>query len=123
MLGEVLGWEYGDAELFKKHFLTVASYNLQHPSQFAEEAIRGLATSLHEHLAGRKSVAEIRAVNARAYEGAKRVRKPQSERRIAPRTWPMTIADVYTPEQPQGAADRVQAWAQSIDASLSVAES
>jgi hypothetical protein len=30
------------------------------------------------------------------------------------RRWPMTIADVYLSGQPQGAAERVKAWAAGI---------
>jgi len=118
MLGEIIAWEYSDPELLKKHFLTVASYNLQHPSQFTEEAIQGLQTSLRNYLEGKEGVAEIREKNFRAHEGANRVRKPESERVIAPRAWSMTIADVYVPDHPQGAAGRVQAWAETIDKSL-----
>jgi hypothetical protein len=42
------------------------------------------------------------------------VLKPESERRPALRRWSMTIADVYIPDQPQGAAARVRAWAAAI---------
>lgn len=118
MLAEILGWEYSDPELQKKHFLTVASYNLQHQSQFTDEAIHGLKLSLANYLAGAESVAEIRHRNARANAGSKRVRKPESQRVIVPRRWPMTIADVYLPDQEAGAADRVQSWAESIRATL-----
>ncbi len=38
MLGAILAWEYHDPELMAEHFLTVASYNLQHPAQFTGAA-------------------------------------------------------------------------------------
>jgi hypothetical protein len=115
MLGEIITWEYADPELLKKHFLTVASYNLQHPSQFTDEAIQGLKISLSNYLSGKEGISEIRQRNTLASEGSKRVRKPEPERVIVPRKWPVTIADVYLPDQPQGVADRVQAWAESIN--------
>jgi hypothetical protein len=34
MLGAIIAWEYHDPALLAEHFLTVASYNLQHPAQF-----------------------------------------------------------------------------------------
>jgi hypothetical protein len=42
------------------------------------------------------------------------VLKPEAERRPVLRQWSLTIADVYLPDQPQGAAERVKAWAASI---------
>lgn len=33
---EVLTWKADDPELFAAHFKTVASYNMQHPSQFTD---------------------------------------------------------------------------------------
>jgi hypothetical protein len=114
MLGEIIGWEYADPELLKKHFLTVASYNLQHPSQFTDEAIQGLKTSLGNYLSGKEGVREIRAKNSIAYDGAKRVRKPEPERIIVSRSWPMTISDVYMSHDSHGAAHRAQVWAESV---------
>ncbi len=37
--GAVIAWEFQNPELFAEHFLTVSSYNLQHPAQFTEEAL------------------------------------------------------------------------------------
>jgi hypothetical protein len=42
------------------------------------------------------------------------VLKPEAERQPVLRQWTMTIADVYLPDQPQGAAERVRAWAAVI---------
>jgi len=53
------------------------------------------------------------------YAGGAKVLLPEAERKPALRRWPMTIADVYLPDQPQGAAARVRAWAASIRAELS----
>ena len=38
-LGLLIAWEHGDDELRREHFLTVTSYNLEHPAQFTDEAI------------------------------------------------------------------------------------
>ncbi len=40
--------------------------------------------------------------------------KPEAERKPVLRRWSVTIADVYLPDQLQGAAARVQAWAAAI---------
>jgi len=42
------------------------------------------------------------------------VLKPEHERQPMLRQWAMTIAEVYLPDQPQGAAERVRAWAAVI---------
>jgi hypothetical protein len=113
-LGMLLAWESQDPELGAAHFLTVASYNLQHPAQFTDEALAGLRVSFVEHLDTGVAVTELRRRAARAYEGNTRVLKAESERRLVLRSWTMTIADVFLPDRPEGAAGRVRAWASSI---------
>ena len=114
MLGALLAWEYDDPELLAEHFLTVASYNLQHPAQFTDAALDGLRAAFIEHLDRGMGVAEIRRRVGKVAAGATRVLKPQAERRPVLREWPITIADVYLPDQPQGAAERVRGWAAAI---------
>lgn len=114
MLGALLAWEYGDPELRAEHFLTVACYNLQHPAQFTDAALDGLRAAFIEHLDRGMAVAEIRRRVGKVAGGTARVLKPESERRPVLREWPITIADVYLPDRPQGAAERVRAWAAAI---------
>lgn len=111
-------WEFQDPELMAEHFLTVASYNLQHPAQFTDEAISGLRVAFIDRLDKGTPVGDLRRRAGRAYQGARRVLRPEAERRPTLRAWPMTIADVYLPDQPAGAAARVRAWAASIRAAL-----
>lgn len=113
-LGLLIAWEFNDPELAAKHFLTVASYNLQHPAMFTDESIAGLRTAYIEHLDQGLAVTEIRKRNSKAYDGKARVLRPEGERRPVLRTWSMTIADVYTPDRPEGAAQRVADWANAI---------
>lgn len=113
-LGVIIAWEWQDPDLMAQHFLTVASYNLQHHAQFTEGALAGLQQQFIEHLDNGVPVAEIRRRVSNLAEGNINVRKPEAERRPTLRQWSMTIADVYIPEQPTGAADRVKAWAASI---------
>ena len=110
-LGALLAWESDDAELQAEHFLTVAAYNLQHPAQFTDEALTGLRAALVDRLDQGVAVQELRGRAARRFGGEKRVLKPASERHPILRRWSMTIAAVYTPEHPAGAANRVRAWA------------
>jgi hypothetical protein len=112
--GAVLAWEAHDAELLAEHFLTVASYNLQHPAQFTDYALANLREGLTAHLDHGTSVAELRRRAGRAFEGKRRVLKDEAERTPSLRPWTMTVADVYIPSEPSGAADRVRAWAASI---------
>ena len=96
----------------------VASYNLQHPAQFTAAAIAGLRELFIAHLHQGIAVAEVRRRAAQSTAGSVSVLKPEAERRPMLRHWPMTIADVYIPGQPEGAAERVKAWAASIRAEL-----
>jgi uncharacterized protein DUF5946 len=114
MLGGIIAWEYQDSELMAEHFLTVASYNLQHPAQFTDAAVAGLRALFIERLDHGLAIAEIRRRVGAAAAGAARVRKPESARQPVLRQWAMTIADVYLPDQPAGAAERVRAWAAAI---------
>lgn len=113
-LGGILAWEAQDPELLAEHFLTVASYNLQHPAQFRDEVIAGLRVALIDRLDSGIAVEELRCRAARAYEGSTRVLKKESERRPVLRSWNTTISDVYLPDRPECAAARVRAWAASI---------
>jgi hypothetical protein len=113
-LGTILAWEYSDPDLQAEHFLTVASYSLQHPARFAAAAITGLRAALCDHLDHGLPVARILARTRAAYDGPQRVTKPAAERQPMLREWPMTVADVYANANPQGAAERVRAWAVSI---------
>ena len=114
MLGQLLAWEVDDAELRAEHFLTVASYNLQHPAQFTDDAIAGLRQSYIDYLDLGISISEVRRRASAAVDGAKRVRRDEASIRPVLRTWPMTIADVYGAGDPSGAAERVRAWARVI---------
>lgn len=114
MLGAIIAWEWQDPELMAQHFLTVASYNLQHPASFTDEALSGLREQYVEHLDSGLPVAKIRRRVSQLAEGSTKVRKPEAERQPKLRHWPMTIADVYIPDQPMGAAERVKAWAASL---------
>lgn len=118
MLAEVIGWEWGYPELSAKHFLTVATYNLQHPAQFANDAIEGLRAAFIQHLDHGLPVELIRLMAARQYAGNRRVKKPEADRRPTLRRWSTTIADIYREGRP-GAADRVVAWAQSVRREIS----
>jgi hypothetical protein len=110
----LLAWEVDDDALRAQHFLTVASFNLQHPAAFTDEARAGLEQAFAGYLDGRLTIADIR----RRASGAARVHRPADEVRPRRRDWPMTIDAVAAPEQPTGAAQRVLAWAESIRRSL-----
>jgi len=107
-------WEFQDPELYAEHFLTVACYNLQHPAQFTDGALAWLRSALIERLDSGTPVTELRRRASRAYEGPKRVLKRESERETMLRAWSMTIAEVYLPNRPEGAAERVRAWAATV---------
>ena len=117
-LGAILAWEWQDPELQAVHFLTVAAYNLQHPAQFTDAALAGLRAAFIDYLDKGVTVAEIRARMSRLTEGKSRVLRPEAERRPVLRRWRMTITDVYLSGQPEGAAQRVIAWAANLRSEL-----
>lgn len=117
-LGILLAWEWDDPELQAEHFLTVACYNLQHPARFTDATLAGLRAALFERLDRGAAVAELRRRMAGGFEGPTPVLKDVSARQPVLRAWPMTLADVYLPEQLEGAAARVRAWAATIREAL-----
>jgi hypothetical protein len=72
-LGLLLAWEYEDPELQAEHFLTVASYNLQHPAQFTDEALARLCVVFIDHLDSDLAVEEIRRRVGRVFGGNRRL--------------------------------------------------
>ena len=116
-LGRLIAWEYDDDELRREHFLTVASYNLQHPAQFTDEAIAGLREAFVDYLDRGISIGEIRRRASVATAGAVRVCRDESARKPVCRSWSMTIADVYGRGQPT-AAECVRRWAAAIRRAL-----
>ncbi len=118
-LGVILAWEWQDPELFALHFVTVASYNLQHPAQFTDEALAGLRQAYVDHLDHRTPVSEIRSRASAGADGGKRVRRLPEDQRPVLRRFDLTIADVCQPEHPEGAEERVRAWAGAIRRGLS----
>lgn len=113
MLGEVIEWEYQDSDLLREHFLTVATYNLQHPSQFTDEVLETLRSSVAAYLDGSMSVDQIRAKHSQLFEGSTKVLRPVSERIMSPRSWSRTVSNVYAPGR-VGAAVRVKEWAEVV---------
>ena len=113
-LGAIGVWEFEDPELYAEHFKTVASYNFQHPAQFTDEALAGLRSVFIEHLDNGLPLTEIRKRIGKASEGKKHVLREESTRHPVQRSWKMTIANVYIPNRPEGAAQRVREWAAVI---------
>lgn len=112
--GGVLAWEADDPELLAEHFKTVASYNLQHPSQFTYRVLTELRAVFIEHLDNGLPIMEIRKRIGKVSEGKNRVLKDKSERHPVQHYWRMTISDVYIPSHPENAAKRVREWAAVI---------
>lgn len=117
-MAQVLGWEGQDPELAALHFLTVASYNLQHPAQFTEAALAGLKALYVEAVDGGWTNAQTRRRAIEMGTGQTKVLRPEAERRPVSKAWSKTIADVYVPDQPVGASGRVRAWVAAIRPAL-----
>ncbi|MDB4940269.1 MAG: hypothetical protein JWO40_694 [Candidatus Doudnabacteria bacterium] len=118
MLGVICSWEWADRDLQKEHFLIVASYNLQHPAKFVDEAIKGLQIALIDYLDHGISPEEIRRRTSRAYEGNKKVLKNDQNVTLRLRNWPVTIDNIYANGDLIDAATRVKKWGQSIKEEL-----
>jgi len=103
-----------DPELRRHHFLIVACYNVQHPAQFTDAAIDAIRSALIDALDHGVRVVDLRRRFAAQFVGTRRVLKDSAERMPVLRSWSMTIADVHLLDRPQGAADRVRAWAAAV---------
>jgi hypothetical protein len=117
-LAAILGWEYEDRDLFNEHFFTVASFNLQHPAQFTDEALSALRSTFIEAFDGTTPFETLRRRSAAMFDGKQRVLKDEADRRPGLRRWKVTIADVYNHGRPQGASGRVRKWAAAIRSEL-----
>lgn len=113
-LGLLIAWEHEDPELQAVHFLIVASYNFQHPAQFTDETLASLRSVFIAYLDDGMAIPEIRRRVGESVKGNRRVLRPEAERQPTLRKWPITLADVYLPDKPAGAAARVRAWAAAI---------
>ena len=109
----LLAWEVDDEALRELHFLTVASFNLQHPAAFIDQARAGLEEAFRGYLDGQATIADIRR-RAAGVDGAVRIRRRSDEVRPQRRRWPVTIDAVAVPGQPADAAARVRSWAEAI---------
>ena len=111
--GTVLSWEATDQELLGLHFWTVACYNLQHPAQFTDDAIKGLKEVFCEAYDKDVPISYIRKKMSRLTDGKFKVIKEQaSEPKLV--KWSMTISDIYNQKQPDRAADRVNQWRKTV---------
>lgn len=117
MFGVVLSWEAFDQDLLNLHFWTVATYNLQHPAQFTEEAIKGLREVYLEAYEKEVPISYIRKKMSRLTEGKVHVIKKVN---ITPclKSWPITIADIYHHNQHIGVSHRVLQWRKSVRSAL-----
>ena len=106
------------------HHLTVATYYLQHPAGYTNEALAHWREIVGKALNG-VPIRELRELSGRRFGGAKRVREPGS---IAPAwwptAWPIAIQDVFVPGM---AADvdtyvhRAREWGRATLAALDAA--
>jgi hypothetical protein len=103
------------------HFLAVASYNLQHPSDFTPEVLAGLRETFSDVLGGRATVADALARARKATDGSTRVLRRPGDPATRPNGWPsrwgMTVRDVCDVPVSRY-LQQVQAWAISVDAAI-----
>jgi len=110
----ILAWESNDPALWALHFVIVAAYNLQHPAKFTDEAYLQLRQVFIDYLENCIGIPEIRQRVSKSSDGQKRVEKPAAERIPILRRWNQTIDSVCGSNTPEGAAQRVKNWAESI---------
>ena len=95
------------------HHITVLCYNLQHPSNFSEEALAWMHTSLRSVMIDGMSAATLRKYAAKIPKDVK-IKRPESRSVDAKKiTWSMTVADIRT-ENPAEYTEDAKKWALSI---------
>ena len=77
-LGQVLAWEWHDPELMAEHFLTIASYNLQHPAQFTDDALASFKEVYIAYLDEGMTIEAVRRHVGKTAAGRTKVLKPTS---------------------------------------------
>jgi hypothetical protein len=116
---ELLALEFSDPRAGKVHFLTVASYELQHPQAFQldPEARAQILQALEDVVVHDRPVPHVREEMQRRFAGTVNVLTDEPEPSAADRTWSLTVADVGDPDAHAHAA-RVRAWARAVYADL-----
>ncbi|MEX0868191.1 MAG: DUF5946 family protein [Nitriliruptoraceae bacterium] len=118
--GELLALEFSDVRAGSVHFLTVASYQLQHPASFPlqPEALRDLVAALRDAVIDGRDVTSVRDAMQRRYDGSRPVAATAGDV-VAQRRWTRTVADVSPPD-PAGHVERVIRWAAAVVDDLAV---
>ena len=112
---EFLVLEFTDADYGAVHYLTVATYMLQHSSKLTKEGWLHMRWLLKEFLVENKSPAFIRKQNKDLVDSGKRKFKIASKDGrpvISKTTWTKTILDVQV-DNAQVYCDDVTVWARS----------
>jgi uncharacterized protein DUF5946 len=108
------------------HHLTVATYYLQHPAGYTRETLAHWREILARSLDGTASVRELRDLAGRRFAGSKRVREEDATAPAWwPRTWPMTVQAVFTPDTPVEVDTyvyRAREWARQARTALDAVE-
>jgi hypothetical protein len=117
-LAVLLGWEREDPDLLNLHFYIVASFYLQHPAQFTDEALTELRSTFVAAFDGSAPLATLRRTVGARFQGSKRVLKERDARQPVLREWTVTISDVVGGGRPEGASYRVRRWASALRSEL-----
>ena len=96
------------------HFQTAASFTLQHPVRFIDQAIPQLRTTFLEAMHGASSLNGLRRRMGRRFQGGKRVLRPVADRHPVTREWEFTIANVQNAGRAEGAESRVTCRATTV---------
>ncbi len=121
-LCHLLAWEVDDPALAAIHFVTVSSYNVQHPANFNAAGHAALRAALIAYLDEGASPHELRRFMSAQFEGSSRVLRPIAERKTVLRSCALTIEYAYDGGNPAGAATRVREWAAAIRRELDAEE-
>ncbi|OZB92322.1 DUF5946 family protein [Paenibacillus sp. XY044] len=93
ILNEFLALEFSDPGYGKVHFLTVASYMVQHQG-YSDEMYAWVQSALRKHLEEGYPTELIRQDMARGPGSTKGIRRPLDAQPLPKISWTMTIADV-----------------------------
>lgn len=112
---ELLALEFSDLRAGRVHFLTVACYQLQHPSSFAlsPEATEQLRSALEDVVVHQRPVTAVRDEMQQAFTGSRRVRSAGSAETTPSSTWSVTVADLGAPD-PLEHEERIHRWARAV---------
>lgn len=108
-------WEHNDPELYDLHFWLVASYMIQHPSNYTKNAYKLMVELFIDAYDNQWSTDYILRKNRQLVSKIDKITNPlpNIERKRQYRNWPMTIEGIYLGGE-ENAINNIKEWRKHV---------